>query len=189
MTKSEQEEREWLERMLERTPSFRPSFSQWKDIARLCGRFNLVNPFAHPGYPIENADHYPKTIWVKSPSGVAWVLDSTGKVESHHPADRIEGPYTIHDIAGVDGSKPYLFWVVDSHFPQYYLVFADDDSGAYEMFVDYALEHCWLLITEQELPDYLDDNGEYCGDYDFSGNPVDTERIHMTAVTLTRLEF
>lgn len=142
-------------------------------------------------------DCKPKRIWVRplnSPEPVTmddgvWVLDTTGKLTTHCPADRCGGPFGLSDFVGDEGDKFFLFAVVDSYFPIYDLVRADSFESAYEVYCDFACDNRHCEISAEDLPDYLDDEGEYQGSYTSDGKPVDTDNIQGSEVQLWRLDF
>lgn len=120
-----------------------------------------------------------------------WVYNPSGEVESHHPMDRVGGPFRLLDLVDEDGSgdKWFIFAVVDSYFPIHHVVRGSSWENAYEQYIDYAAEHCHIVINAEELPDYLNEEGEFEGSYTSNGEPVETDNIQGFEVKLSRLEF
>ena len=94
-----------------------------------------------------------------------------------------------------NANRFYCFWVEDCFSPPVYLVavevFGDHDDGfgdAYEVFQDFAADHCHLKIEEPDLKDYLDESGEYTGNYTSDGQPIDTEAIRGERVSIVRID-
>lgn len=117
--------------------------------------------------------------------------DNPSKIETHDPMDRVGGPYRIHsfvDDAHGFGQRWFLFSVQDCAFPIVDLVRGDSWEEAYESYIDFAGEHRHCRIDASELPDYLDDKGEFTGTYDSQGNPVDTDNINGSEVKLVRID-
>jgi hypothetical protein len=144
-------------------------------------------------FRVDLEDYQAATIYVTTPQSVLWVYDSTGKIESHDPMDRVGGPFRISDIVkdsfANEGRRFYLCRIQDCAFPPVFLVRGEDMEDAIEYFIDYASKNLGMRITPEELPDYLNDEGEYEGEFDSDGDPVDTDNIHCQEVFLHSIHF
>lgn len=137
-------------------------------------------------------DNPPKAVWVKD-EDAEWVLGDG--IESHHPMDRVGGPYHISDFCAETngGEKFFLAWIADSWFPPFILVMGDSLEDAYENFIEWLAEtgkYCMVVDDEKELEEINSEDWNGSGvSFSSMGVPVYDDSIHMKEVKLLRLEF
>jgi len=127
-------------------------------------------------------------IWVRyanSRPGEEWVWQKEKNVETHHPMDRVGGPFGLSDFVDEgSGEHLFVFSVVDCAFPIYDLVRADSWEDAYEAYIDWAASHRHLAIQEPDLKDYKEENLQYTSD----GVPVDTDNVNGWEAVFVRAD-
>ena len=119
-----------------------------------------------------------KTVEFTDGRGNTWLW---GEGESHDPADRVGGPFTIHDIDDEDTTwdKWFIFSPADSFFPAYWAICGSSWEDAYERLCEWKEEY--FRIPDEDLKDYNEDSLSYSP----NGIPVDMESVQGFEVTLS----
>lgn len=103
---------------------------------------------------------------------VTWTNDPT--VTSHHPMDRVGGPFRLHVVIDEHASPDDPWFVmacVDSWFPQYAAIHAATVEDAVEDLLTYT---DWFTIEADQLSDYKEDDVTY----DSNGRPCCTDNLN-----------
>lgn len=129
-------------------------------------------------------------VWWKHHDAL-WVYDPSNKTESHDPMDRCGGPYRISGIVNPADSGNYWFigCLADCYFPPRYAVRADSWEEAYEIFTDWSAEHLHTKIEPADYADYAVETDNPTCSFTSSGEPVDTEGLHLDGCRLARIDF
>lgn len=107
---------------------------------------------------------------------------------SHACKEMINGPDASVPVSrvidnqygGTDYASPWFaFWEADCMAPPIYIVRAESWEAAYEDFCDVIAP-----ISDSDLPDYLNAAGEFEGNYNSNGQPIDTESVNGCEISL-----
>lgn len=89
--------------------------------------------------------------------------------------------FVVNDCESME--RAYLFVNADCAFPPHYIVFADSESDALEIFLENT-NAC--LVEDPDLADYDDENSL---DYDCNGRPMDIQSLHYNELQPVMMIF